>query len=517
MPPPLRILHLEDDPNDAELVESTLEADAIACEFTRVRNQEGFVAALERGGIDLILSDFSLPAFDGMSATRIVRERWPDVPVILVSGMLGEETAVESLRNGATDYVLKGRLARLGPVVRRAILEAEARVERRRLGAQLIEAQKMDVIGQLTGGVAHDFNNLLGIILGYLDLIAFDLEPDGKLQGFIEEIRNASERAVGLTRQLLLFSSQETVNPVVLDLNTAVKDMSKMLLRLIGENIEMKILPGQDIGRIKADPGYVGQVIMNLVVNARDAMPNGGRMTISTCNATLGENTAGTPGLQYVTLSVSDTGTGMTDTVKARLFEAFFTTKPKGKGTGLGLSTCQTIVQQSGGHIEVESELGGGTTFKVFFPRVDQPLGEKAESIREGVAAGGSETLLVVEDEPSVRTLAGVVLESQGYQVLLASNGRDALQMASEHKGSPIRLVITDVIMPHMGGRMMAEWLKTADPDLRILFTSGYTDDALAQHGVSEEEIEFLPKPYTPAALLRKVREVLDSREAPEE
>jgi len=294
-----------------------------------------------------------------------------------------------------------------------------------------------------------------------------------------------------------------------------LKDMDKMLRRLMDENVEMTIVPGENIGRIKGDSGYVGQVLMNLVVNARDAMPNGGQITIETSNATLDSNFArahtGATAGDYVMLSVRDTGTGMTEEVKARLFEAFFTTKPKGKGTGLGLATCHTIVQQSGGYIQVCSEMGQGTTFKIYFPRVDLPLDAASKAIRTGPLPRGTETLLVVEDDPSVRQLARNVLEGQGYQVLSAANGQDALHTARDHKGTPIRLVVTDVIMPQMGGRVMAEWLKTANPDLKILFTSGYTDDAITHYGVIETGVEFLPKPYKPATLVLKVREMLDA------
>jgi CheY-like chemotaxis protein len=331
-----------------------------------------------------------------------------------------------------------------------------------------------------------------------------------------EKIRHAAERAAGLTRQLLIFSRNQLVQPVVFDLNAEVKDMAKMLQRLIDENIEVTIVPGKQIGHIKADPGHVGQVLMNLVVNARDAMPNGGKLTIATNKVTLDENYAhthqGEVAGEYVMLSVSDTGAGITEEVKARVFEAFFTTKPKGKGTGLGLATCQTIVQQSGGHIGVESEVGKGTTFKVYFPRVEPPLDVPARPVRARSLPHGTETLMIVEDEPLVRHLAGRVLEAQGYEVLSASNGQNALHVAREHKGPPIRLVITDVIMPLMGGKVMAEWLKATYPDLKILFTSGYTDDVIAHHGVLEPGVEFLPKPYTPATLARKVREILDTR-----
>jgi two-component system, cell cycle sensor histidine kinase and response regulator CckA len=557
MKSPLHILHLEDDANDAALVESTLEAQGITCATTCVQNHDDFVAALEHGGVDLILSDFTLPAFDGLSALKIAHAKWPDLPVILVSGTLGEQLAIDSLKSGATDFVLKDRLSRLVPAVRRAMLEVETRAEHRRLEAQLIEAQKMEGIGQLAGGVAHDFNNILAVIMGYSDLMLQELGADDPLRKPAQEIRHASERAAGLTRQLLVFSRKQTVQPVVLDLNDVVKDLDKMLRRLVDENIEMTIVPGKQTGRVKADPGYVGQVLMNLVVNARDAMRNGGKLTIAINNVTLDENyppcgigvcaspgdaplltPQGKPGGtgadnatpqvgsivprgkrthpgaipgDYVMLSVSDTGTGMTDEVKARLFEAFFTTKPKGKGTGLGLATCQTIVKQSGGHIGVYSEVGKGTTFKIYFPRVEQPLDVAARPIQTGPLPRGTESLLVVEDEQSVRHLARGVLEAQGYKVLTASNGQDALHVAREHKGSPIRLVVTDVIMPLMGGKVMAEWLETTYPDLKILFTSGYTDDAIAQHGVLEPGVAFLPKPYTPAALARKVRKMLDN------
>ena len=367
---------MEDDPNDAALVQATLEAEGIVCETTLVQTRDDFVTALERGGIDLILSDFTLPAFDGLSALEIARGKCPDTPLIFVSGTLGEERAIDSLKSGATDYVLKGRLGRLAPAVRRAMQEIEARAERERLEAQFIEGQKMDVIGQLAGGVAHDFNNILAIIMGCNDMITLELGPDSPVQKYSEEIRLATEQAVGLTRQLLVFIRKESVHPVVLDLNDVVQDMDKMLRRLIDENIEMTIIAGTNTGHVKADSGYVGQVLMNLVVNARDAMPQGGKLTIGTHNAELDENCASShpnaiPG-EYVMLSISDTGMGMTDEVKAHLFEAFFTTKPLGKGTGLGLATCQTIMQQSGGHIGVYSEVGQGTTMKVYFPRVGQ-------------------------------------------------------------------------------------------------------------------------------------------------
>ena len=511
---PIHILHLEDDTNDAALVQTALKEGGIECTITRVQTQETFMAELEHGDVDLVLWDYSLPEFDGLSALKIAHAGQPNLPVILVSGTLGEELAIDSLRCGATDYVLKERLFRLVPAVRRAMQEVEERAERKRLEEQFIEAQKMEGIGQLAGGVAHDFNNILSVIIGYSDLITSDVSTDSPLHSYAEEIRQATRRAAGLTQQLLVFSRKQTVQAVVLDLNDVVESIEKMLRRLIDENVEMIIAPKKPIGRIKTDSGYVGQVLMNLVVNARDAMPNGGRITISTENVTLDENYAKThagsaPG-DYVMLSVSDTGSGMTEEVKAQVFKAFFTTKPLGKGTGLGLSTCQTIMQHCGGYIDVSSEVDKGTTFKFYFPQVHQPFEIAPRSMLTGPLPRGSETILVVEDEPAVRHLARGILELQGYNVLSASNGHDALHVVRSRKGEPIHLVITDVIMPLMSGKVMAEWLKSSYPDLKILFTSGYTDDAIASHGVLDEGFEFLPKPYNRSTLVRKVRELLD-------
>jgi len=514
MKAPLHILHLEDDLADAALIQATLGSSGIACEITCVQTQPEFVAALEQGDIQLILSDFSLPKFDGLSALALVRERWPAIPVILVSGTLGEELAVESFKSGATDYVLKDRLIRLAPAVRRAMHEVDERSDRQRIESQFIQAQKMQVIGQLAGGVAHDFNNILSVILGYADLITSSLEADSPLTPFAEEIRHASERAAGLTRQLLVFSRKQTVQPIVLDLNGAILDFEKMLRRLLDENIELAIIPGKDTGRVRIDSGYVGQLLMNLVVNARDAMPAGGKITIATKSVLLDEHYAAThPGAvpgSFVLLSVSDTGSGITPEVQARMFEAFFTTKPQGKGTGLGLATCQMIVQQSGGQIGVYSEVGKGATFKIYLPQVEQAAARASGALLGGPAPRGTETLLVVEDEPALRNLACRVLETQGYQVLSAAHGEEALEIARDHRGSEIRLVITDVIMPLMGGRELAQSLQTLYPGVKVLFTSGYTDDAIARHGVLEPGVEFLAKPYTAAHLAHKVRELLD-------
>lgn len=513
MKSPLRILHLEDDPNDAALVQNVLASGGIVCTTTRVHSRDDFIAALERGDVDLILSDCSLPAFNGLAAAELARKKYPTIPFIFVSGTLGEERAVDSLKNGATDYVLKDRLARLVPAVKRAMQEVKDRVERRRVEEQFIESQKMEVLGQLASGVAHDFNNVLAVIMGYGDLLKEQLGTQNHLRQYTEEILQACERAAGLTRQLLVFSRKQAVHPVVLDLNNAIHQLSNMLRRLLDENIELDFVLADQLGHIKADSGQLGQVLMNLVVNARDAMPNGGQITIRTDNRRLETNAAlpEVPPGDYVVLSVSDTGTGITEDVQARMFEPFFTTKPPGKGTGLGLATCQTIAHQSGGHISVSSKLGKGTTFSVYFPCVEQPLDADAKAPQPGPLPRGKETILIVEDELSVRHLARNILEAQGYDILLATNGEDALQVTRARTDKPINLVITDVIMPRMGGQILAKSLQSNYPTLKILFTSGHTDDTVAHHGLLEPGVAFLPKPYTPTTLARKVRAMLDN------
>lgn len=389
----------------------------------------------------------------------------------------------------------------------------------RMLEAQLIEAQKMEVIGQLTGGVAHDFNNILSVIFGYTEFLIQDLGPEHPLHESVAQIQLAAERGAGLAQQLLVFGRKETVEVVTLDLNAVLVNTQPMLRQLIDEGIDFSVVCGKSIGRIKANPGYVGQVLMNLVVNARDAMPCGGKLLIATSEVTLDEGyVANHPGAacgDYVMLSVSDTGTGMTQEVQARLFEPFFTTKPRGIGTGLGLTTCHTIVRQSGGHIGLYSELGKGTTFKVYFPRVIEPTEACLPPPTAGPLPRGTETLLVVEDDVNVRNLVCLVLRAQGYQVLVAINGENGLRTFQEHQGAAISLVICDVVMPQLGGREMAERLKAMTPNLKTLFISGYTDEAIARQGVLDVGTAFLSKPFSCATLARRVRQLLDEPVVP--
>ena len=379
---------------------------------------------------------------------------------------------------------------------------------------RLRQAQKMEAVGQLAGGVAHDFNNLLAVIIGYSELVLRRLPTDGNERAIqhIEEIRKAGERAKSLTSQLLAFSRKQVMQPKVLDLNAVIRDLDKMMRRLIGENIEVRTVLFGDLGTVKADPGQVEQVLLNLAVNARDAMPNGGRITIETANIELDANYAKTHRLvnsgPHVMIAVSDTGCGMSAELQSRIFEPFFTTKDKDKGTGLGLSTVYGIIQQSGGNVWVYSEPGHGTTFKIYLPRVDEvaPASERAVDIRDQLA--GTETVLLVEDDKAVRNMAQEILRLNGYKVLDASNGKEAIIVTEEYSGD-IDLMITDVVMPQIGGRELAETLSLTRPRMRVLYMSGYTDDAIVHHGVLDGLAAFLEKPFTPDALALKVREVL--------
>ncbi len=384
--------------------------------------------------------------------------------------------------------------------------------ERRALEAQLVQAQKMEAVGQLAGGVAHDFNNVLSVIVSYADLIGEDARHEGRPCADIEEIRKAALRASDLTRQLLAFSRRQVLAPQVLDLRRTIDGMEKMLRRLLGANIELTVLSSHDLGNVLCDPNQVEQVIMNLAVNARDAMPEGGELTIEMSNEELDSEYVETHhdvgSGAYVMLAVTDTGTGIDAETQARIFEPFFTTKERGKGTGLGLATVFGIVKQSGGRILVYSEPGSGTTFKLYFPKVDGVAVEPRPSLVQVAPNGGTETILLVEDDDQVRSIASNVLRRSGYVVLVAANGGEALLICEKH-GAPIHLLLTDVVLPRMNGRQLADRLRVLRPAMRVLFMSGYPDDAVLQHGILESGVAYLQKPLSPASLTRKVREVL--------
>jgi two-component system cell cycle sensor histidine kinase/response regulator CckA len=388
--------------------------------------------------------------------------------------------------------------------------------ERKRLEEQFLQAQKVQAIGQLAAGVAHDFNNILTAILGYSDMLMMKIGADNPLHSHVTGVKQAAFRAASLTRQLLAFGRKQMLQPAVLNLNASIMEMEKMLRRLLGPEISFVTNPTPKLGRVKADPSQVEQVILNLCVNARDAMPKGGRLTIETANIILDEEytrqrSEVTPG-EYVMLAVSDNGSGMPPEVRARLFEPFFTTKELGKGTGLGLATCHGIVKQSGGHIAVYSELGVGTTFKVFLPRVNAQEQAPVKAKPVEITPRGTETVLLVEDEPMLRELGMGYLTELGYSVLSATNGRQALNLLHANAGKKIDILVSDLIMPEMGGRDLANFMQSVSPQTKVLFCSGYTEDATNLRGTMGSQAAFIPKPYTISALAIKVREVLDSK-----
>ena len=641
----LQILLVEDRATDAALMVDELKQAGFDPAWRRVENEADYVAAL-RPTLDVILSDFNLPQFDAMRALDLLRARNLDIPFIVVSGSIGEETAVQILKRGASDYLLKDRMARLGQAVQRvmddrrlqrakrdaeqalsstearmrfaleasqvgvwetdiqtgamqwsdifeslhglpsdrssgtfqaflervcpddraAVAEAIERATRDRtdfnilyrtewpdgsihwisgigrpsydddgrpvraagisfdvtdhrvLEEQYRQAQKMEAIGQLAGGVAHDFNNLLTAIQGYCSLLGDSLTAqnvDATDLADLTEIRHAAERATSLTRQLLAFSRQQLLEPRVLDLGDSLTSIAPMLQRLIGEHIDIVVRangePGPP-GLIKADPGQMEQVILNLAVNARDAMPDGGTLTLEVATAQLDESSARHLGVSdpgpYVMLAVTDTGVGMTAATQARIFEPFFTTKETGKGTGLGLATVYGIVKQSGGYIWVSSEVGRGSRFTVCLPRVN----DEADVVRVPTASAslhGSEHVLVVEDQEPVREVARRTLERLGYTVLIASTPQEALDIAGS--SAPIDLVISDMVLPKMSGIALTRQLLARRPTLRVLFMSGYTEESLVQPDALGPGTPFLQKPFSPEDLARRVREVLGS------
>jgi two-component system cell cycle sensor histidine kinase/response regulator CckA len=387
--------------------------------------------------------------------------------------------------------------------------------ERRQLEEKFRQAQKMEAVGRLSGGVAHDFNNLLGVIIGYAEYLQESLDPGNSLRSSVDEILKAGKRAASLTRQLLAFSRQQVLDPKVLDLNGVVSDMEKMLRRLIGEDVELSTVLSPDLGRLKADQGQLEQVVMNLVVNARDAMPQGGKLVIETQNMVMDEAFIRRypypvqPG-PYVLLTVTDSGIGMDAETKARAFEPFFTTKEKGKGTGLGLSTVYGVVKQSGGYIDIYSAPGAGTTFKIYLPRVHEAIKTEAPG-GTATSFAGHETILLAEDETSLRTLTRNTLEMCGYKVLEAKDGIEALQISDAFTGT-IDLLLTDMVMPGMGGRALAQELSRRRPDVRLAYMSGYTGQAVGSQGPVDPGSVFLLKPFTREVLTRKIREALDRR-----
>ena len=512
-PVQLRILYIG--ASGSEEVGAELRRGGFNPTFERVTSMTKLESALEATW-DIAISAFGEGSLGALEALHMIQERQIDLPLIVVSGSIPNEEVLSVLKAGAADHLTRPHLMRLNAAVERELRAARMRGERTRLEEQFRQAQKMEAVGRLAGGVAHDFNNLLTVITGYSDLLLAnpDLKPGQR--SALEEIRRSAERGGALTHQLLAFSRRQPLQPRMVRLNELVLQLEKMLRRLIGEDITLITVPAASQDTVEADPGRLDQVVMNLVVNARDAMPEGGKLTIETGTVTLNESFSARrlgvkPG-RYVTLCITDTGVGMSAETQSHLFEPFYTTKGPGHGTGLGLATAYGIIRQSGGAISITSEIGHGTTACIYLPLAVKPLPVHEEVQKEQGPLTGAETILLVEDETRVRRLIADVLISRGYQVLEATRGDEALRLCEERK-DPIDMAVIDVVMPEMSGPDLVRQITPLHPESLVLYISGYTDEAIIRHGILESGAAFLQKPFLPDALVRKVREVLDSRE----
>jgi len=518
---PIEVLLVEDNPGDARLVKEML-IEAGGNQFV-LKHVEGIgqgLASLAEEDFHIILLDLSLPDGYGLGTLQRIKSAASHIPIVILTGLNDEGIALQAVQEGAQDYLVKGQMNSilLARAIRYAIERKRAVKEKEDLEQQFRQSQKMEAIGRLAGGIAHDFNNLLTVISGNTELSLEELPINHPLREYIKDIKQASERGAELIRQLLAFSRHQIMEMKILDINILLKDLNRMLNRILGDDVELITVFKEDLGKVKADEGQIMQVIMNLTVNAKDAMPNGGKLTIETANVILDEtycetHKEATPG-RYVMLSVSDSGVGMTPEVKEQIFDPFFTTKEMGKGTGLGLSTVFGIVKQSGGHIKVHSEMGWGTTFKIYLPRVDElievDLLKATSSVSEFLQ--GSETILLVEDDEKVRRYVHKTLEKYGYKILEAANAEDAISVIERHIGEEIHLLLTDVVMPGMNGRDCAECLVSFFPEMKVLYMSGYAEGSIIHQGILEPGTAFLQKPFTPEALILKVRHMLDKR-----
>ena len=512
----LRVLLLEDKLVDAELIVRELRRSGFDPDWRRVETEAEFLSNLNPS-LDLILADFRLPRFDGLRALRRVQERGLEIPFIVISGALGDELAARCIKEGVTDYLLKDRLERLGLAVARALEEKQMRAERLLIERQLRQAQNMELVGQLAGGIAHDFNNVLAIINGWTSLLLEEEFSQTELHETLREIFSAGQRAAGLTRQLLYFSRKRSIDRYPLDLNVVIEEVSTMLRRLIGDNIKLELELSAEKPVIEADAGMMEQVLMNLAVNARDAMAHGGKLVISSrileiSEAEARETREARPG-RFARLRVEDTGCGIAPETLPRIFEPFFTTKEVGRGTGLGLATVFGIVKDHRGWIEVASEIGAGTAFNIFLPAAASLAVEPVKpNLPLGRVAGGGETVLAVEDEPSVGDFIVAVLKPYGYRVLRASSGDEALEVWKQHIDR-IDLLLTDVVMPgDLTGPELAAKLLAAKPNLAVILSSAYDPEAMAGQFTREEDVRFIQKPFPPRLLAKLVREVLDRR-----
>jgi signal transduction histidine kinase len=518
MATPLRALIIEDSQNDCDFLLSVLCRGGYDVTHMRVYSPTALETVLADGPWDIVISDYSMPGFKGTDALSMVRQKGLDVPFVFLSGTIGEEIAVNAMRAGAQDYVIKGNAARLLPAIQRELREAEARRERRQMEQRLRQLEKFEALGKLAGGVAHDFNNVVGAIMGWAELGADRVPSDSPEAKLFRNICEQATRAAGLTRQLLAYARRQVLEHKNINLNQMVSDTTALLQKTIGEQIEVKMTLAADLQITRADPSQVEQVLMNLCFNARDAMPKGGHLLIETQNVDLDSHYCKShadaqPG-QYIRLSVSDTGVGMSSATMERIFEPFFTTKEIGQGTGLGLATVMGIIKQHGGFLDVYSEVGKGTAFRVYLP-ASEGAPEPLRQVADTRIRGGTETILVAEDHDGMREMAREILEALGYRLLLTKNGEEAVHSFEAHK-SIISLLLLDVIMPKLDGTDAYERICRIKPGVPVIFTSGYSEHGAALASLAARGATMLQKPYGAKVLARRVRELLDETKIPE-
>jgi len=517
MATPLRVLLIEDSEDDALLLVRELRRGGYDVTHQRVDSAAALHSALDAGTWDLVMSDHSMPGFSGTQALQLLRSRNVELPFIFVSGTIGEEMAVSALKSGAQDYLLKGNLRRLLSAVDRTLQEADGRRERRRLETQVNQLRRFEAIGRLAGGIAHDFNNVLGSILGWAELGQADL-PDGhRARQRFDKIRAQADRAAALTRQLLAFARRQVLEPQNLDINSLVSESVSLMGKVLGEHVEIELRLTEGLEPAWADASQVEQIVMNLCINARDAMPQGGTLSISTQMAEVKPGAEEfrsyfRPG-RYIKLTIADTGTGMDAQTLEHIFEPFFTTKEVGKGTGLGLATVYGIVKQHNGIIDVESELGSGSRFHVYLP-VGTGVMEAREKKSSAPACRGSETVLVAEDNDDLREAAREMIEALGYRVLLAHDGEEAVQLFADNS-SNVDIVLLDIVMPRLHGPDAYQRILAIKPGVPAIFSTGYAGEADSIAASSQGGASVLQKPFSTIALGQKIREVLDSRRPP--
>lgn len=507
---PLRVLIIEDSEDDAVLVVRLLAKGGYQVEHRRIDSAAALAASLDRAPWDIAISDFSMPGFSGTAALETIRQRGLEMPFIFVSGTIGEETAVNAMRMGAQDYIMKDHMARLLPAVQRELQQATVRKENKHIESRMRQLEKFEALGKLAGGIAHDFNNVISAIMGWAELGSREVASGTPAAESFRQINQQTARAAGLTRQLLVYARRQVLEPTTIDLNHLVGEAADFLQQLIGEQIHMTLSLADDLRPVRADPSQIERILMNLCVNARDAMPGGGTLAIATENAHLEEGdqrlSGDCPPGAYVVFSVSDSGVGMDSATIEHIFDPFFTTKEVGKGTGLGLATTLGIVKQHGGFIDVQSRPNQGSHFHIFLPAAgkESPAGPETA---DAPVRGGTETILVAEDHEGVLRMSCEVLRSFGYRVLAARDGEEAIQLVQE-SADDVSLALIDIVMPKRSGLEAYEEICRWRPGLPVIFTSGYPEESAA---IASHNAVVLPKPYLPKTLAQRVRAVLDA------